>query len=45
MSVSLFGFKASGLKRQQYIWTLLISLVKGSVITIQRLLAIIVIVF
>ncbi|MDP3371793.1 MAG: rod shape-determining protein MreC [Candidatus Paracaedibacteraceae bacterium] len=45
MTVSLFGFKAFGLKRQQYIWTLLLSLVKGSLLTLQRVFIIMLLAF
>lgn len=40
MAVSLFGFKAAGLKRRQYGWALLLSLAKGSLLTFQRILII-----
>ncbi|MES2252860.1 MAG: rod shape-determining protein MreC [Pseudomonadota bacterium] len=45
MTVSLFGFKASGLKRQQYVWALLLSLVKGSLLTLQRAFTILMVAF
>lgn len=41
MTISLFGFKASGLQRQQFIWAMLLSLIKGTLLTLQRLLIII----
>ncbi|MES2608412.1 MAG: rod shape-determining protein MreC [Pseudomonadota bacterium] len=44
MTVSLFGFKAAGLKRQQYVWSLMISLVKGSLLTLQRIFIIMMVV-
>lgn len=40
MTVSLFGFKAAGLKRRQYGWAFMLSLVKGSLLTLQRILII-----
>jgi rod shape-determining protein MreC len=45
MTVSLFGFKAAGLKRQQYVWALLLSLVKGSLLSLQRLFMIVLVAF
>ena len=44
MTVSLFGFKAAGLKRQQYVWALMLSLVKGSLLTLQRIFIILMVV-
>ena len=45
MTISLFGFKASGLKRQQYVWALMLSLVKGSLLTLQRVFVIVMVAF
>lgn len=45
MTVSLFGYKAAGLKRQQYVWALMMSLVKGSLLTLQRVFIILMVVF
>jgi rod shape-determining protein MreC len=44
MTVSLFGFKAAGLKRQKYVWALMLSLVKGSLLTLQRIFIILMVV-
>ncbi len=41
MTLSLFGFKASGLQRQRFVWALLLSLIKGTLLTLPRLLIIV----
>ncbi len=41
MTLSLFGFKASGLQRQRFVWAILLSLVKGTFLTLPRLFMIV----
>jgi rod shape-determining protein MreC len=45
MALSLFGIKASGLQRQHFVWTLMISIFKGTLLTLQRVLLIFIVSF